>query len=91
VSWWGEGRSRLSLIDALSYSLDVNKLTKHAERMSRDEHQTLLWALPLQVKRDFAGVRGRVKRAVAASPRLVTLSEASRQVLSFSGVPSKTK
>ena len=52
--------------------------------MSRDERQTLIWELPHEVKRDFAGVRGRVKRAVAASPRSVTFAAASEQVRLFS-------
>jgi hypothetical protein len=73
-----------SLFIALRYSLDVKNHAKHAERMSREESQTLIWALPPQVKKDFAGVRGRVKRAVAASPRSVTFAAAIEQVRLFS-------
>jgi hypothetical protein len=58
--------------------------------MSRDEARSLIGALPSQVKRDFAGVRGCVQRAVAASPRSVTLADASRQVLIFSGAALKS-
>jgi hypothetical protein len=68
----------------MGYRLDVKTQTKDAQRMSREENQTLIWALPAQVKKDFSGVRGRVKRAVAASPRSVTFSAAVEQVRRFS-------
>jgi hypothetical protein len=38
------------------------------------------WVIPPQVKRDFAGVRGRVLSALAASRQPVTLSAALAQV-----------
>jgi len=42
-----------------------------------------------QVLKEFAGVRGRVRTAVAASPRSVSFSEALAQVKSFQAVPPK--
>jgi hypothetical protein len=45
--------------------------------------------VPPQVTRDFAGVRGRVQNAVAASPQSVNFSDASKQVQSFRQAPPK--
>jgi hypothetical protein len=48
--------------------------------------------VPPKVAKDFAGVRARVRRAVAAAPKSVTFEEASRQVRLFqkaSSIPNK--
>ena len=45
--------------------------------------------VPPQVVRDFAGVRGRVQNAVAASPQSVSFSAASQQVRTFRRLPPK--
>jgi hypothetical protein len=57
--------------------------------MSRDELQTPIWELLPKIERDFAGVRGRVQRAVEASPRSVTLSDVEKQIRLFSTAASK--
>jgi hypothetical protein len=59
--------------------------------MSRKKAAGIIWDLPLQMKTDFAGVRGRVRRAVATSPRSVSFSDAVKQVLQFSTEASKPK
>jgi hypothetical protein len=60
--------------------------------MSRTDKALEYGILPPKVAKDFAGVRGRVRRAVAAAPRSVSFEKASRQVGLFqkiSIIPSK--
>jgi hypothetical protein len=45
--------------------------------------------IPPQVVKDFAGVRGRVQNAVAASPRSVSFSAAFQQVQAAQARPLK--
>jgi hypothetical protein len=44
--------------------------------------------IPPKVMRDFAGVRGRVLSAAKMSPRLVSFSEATKQIERFNTAPS---
>ena len=50
---------------------------------------SIRWRLPTEVVKDFAGVRGRVRNAVEASPQSVTLSNALAQVRRFQLGPLK--
>ncbi len=74
---------------SLGYSVNVTRTTEQAGGMSRETKTLPIWQVPPRVKRDFAGVRGLVRRAVEASPRSVTLSEAVKQVRLFSQAASK--
>jgi hypothetical protein len=58
--------------------------------MSREEIQKPILELPPQMKKDFAGARGRVNRAVEMSPQSVTFLEAEQQVRLFLKAASKS-
>jgi hypothetical protein len=73
----------------MGYRLDVKAQTKDAQRMSRDEIQKPIRELLPQIEKDFAGVRGRVLRAVEGLARSVTLSDVEKQIRLFSAVASK--
>jgi hypothetical protein len=62
---------------------------KHAQRMSRELATIPIWDLMPQIEKDFAGVRGRVRSAVEASPRSVTFAAAVKQARLFSAEASK--
>ena len=73
----------------MGYRLDVKAQTKDAQRMSRDVIQKPIRDMLPQIEKDFAGVRGRVLRAVEGLPRPVTLSDVEKQIRLFSTVASK--
>ena len=73
----------------MGYRLDVKAQTKDAQRMSRDVIQKPIRDMLPQIEKDFAGVRGRVLRAVEGLPRSVTLSDVEKQIRLFSTVASK--
>jgi hypothetical protein len=73
----------------LGYGLDVKNGTKQPRRMSREEIQKPIRDMLPKIEKDFAGVRGRVQRAVEASRRPVTLSSALAQVARFNKASSK--
>jgi hypothetical protein len=72
----------------MGYRLDVKNGPKQPQRMSRDEIQIPIRELLPKIEKDFAGVRGRVLRAVAASRRPITLSKALDQVARFNKASS---
>jgi len=73
----------------MGYRLDVKTRTKDAQRMSREEIQKPIRDMVPQIEKDFAGVRGRVQRAVEALPRSVTFSDVEKQIRMFSKAASK--
>jgi hypothetical protein len=75
----------------LGYILDVKNSAQQPNRMTYEGKKVtpVRCIIPPQVKKDFAGVRGRVQRAVAASPRSVALSDAVKQIQLFNRVASK--
>jgi hypothetical protein len=73
----------------MGYRLDVKNGTKQPRRMSREEIQKPIRDMLPKIEKDFAGVRGRVQRAVEALPRSVTLSDVEKQIRLVSEVASK--
>jgi hypothetical protein len=58
--------------------------------MSREAIHIPVLELPPQMKKDFAGARGRVNRAVEMSQQSVSFSEAEQQVRLFLKAASKS-
>lgn len=56
--------------------------------MSRAEIALEHGILPRKVAKDFAGVRGRVRRAAEAAPRSISFEDAYKQVQLFQKTPT---